>query len=290
MEGIVVGGNRQNIFGSEPEEKQSSPVLLHRDGKIRTADPAKSRGIKIFLILFLIVGCGAMYTMNLDWAQLAGGISQIPAAIAILCEIDFYQFDVTFSALFESIAVSILATIYSLILGMFLAVFMARNITPFRWLPPILSAFFTFLRAIPSTIWVLLILVCVGFGPTAGIIGMSISSMAFFAKSMCQCFEEVSNDTIEALKAMGAGKIKIFFRAILPSAFTSLLAWTSINFESNFESSIILGTVGGGGIGYVVSNCMGRYSYGQAMVAILLMLAFTYIMEIGFTVFKERKK
>ena len=93
MEGVIVGGNQKRFLGPEPEEKGSSPVLFHRDGKIRTSDPAKSRGIKIFLVLFLLIGCGAMYTMNLDWAQLIGGIAQIPSAVAELCEIDFYQFD-----------------------------------------------------------------------------------------------------------------------------------------------------------------------------------------------------
>ncbi len=88
---------------------------------------------------------------------------------------------------------------------------------------------------------------------------------------------------------MGAGRVKVFFSAVLPSAFTGMLAWTSISFESNFEASAVLGTVGAGGIGYVISNCMTRYAYGQAIVAIALVLAFTYAMELGFTAIKERK-
>ena len=93
---------------------------------------------------------------------------------------------------------------------------------------------------------------------------------------------------LEALRAMGAGRVKVFFSAVLPSAFTGMLAWTSISFESNFEASAVLGTVGAGGIGYVISNCMTRYAYGQAIVAIALVLAFTYAMELGFTAIKER--
>ena len=135
----------------------------------------------------------------------------------------------------------------------------------------------------------LLSLVCVGFGPAAGIIGISIFSTSFFAKSFAQRFEEVSPDTLEALSAIGAGRVKIFFAAVLPSAVTGILAWTSISFEKNFESSAILGTVGAGGIGYVISNCMNRYAYGQAIVAITLVLLFTYAMKLGFTVIKEEK-
>ena len=39
----------------------------------------------------------------------------------------------------------------------------------------------------------------------------------------------------------------------------------------------------------MISNCMTRYAYGQAIVAIALVLAFTYAMELGFTAIKERK-
>ena len=66
-------------------------------------------------------------------------------------------------------------------------------------------------------------------------------STSFFARSFAQCYEEVPQETLEALRAMGAGRVKVFFSAVLPSAFTGMLAWTSISFESNFEASAVLG-------------------------------------------------
>lgn len=269
-----------------PEE---DGLLRDRKGRIRTNDPAANRTLKYFLIVLLALGIASMFLMNLDWRQLWEGILQIPEAVRKLAKIDFSKLDITFMSLLESISVTILATVYSLICGMFLSIFLAKNLTPFKWISTVLSAVLTFLRAIPSIIWVLLVLVCVGFGPSAGIIGICIFSTSFFARSFAQCFEEVPEETLEALRAMGAGRIKIFFGAVLPSAFTGILAWTSISFENNFGSSAVLGTVGAGGIGYVVSNCMTRYAYGQAVVAIIMILVFTYIMELCFTAVKERK-
>ena len=186
-----------SIFADTAEqEKQYEYALYGRDNKIRIADPARERGVKLFLIGFVIVGLISIYTMELNWVQLFEGIGRIPEALGKLIEIDFGVIDITFSALFESISVAIVSTIYSMVGGLFLAIFMAKNITPFKFLSVLLSAVFTFLRAIPSTIWVLLVLVCVGFGPTAGIVGICISSTSFFAKSFAQCFEEVSNDTM----------------------------------------------------------------------------------------------
>ena len=256
-------------------------VLRDRKGRIRTKDPVQDRTLKWFLIIFLVVGIASMFLMNLDWMQLWEGVLRIPEAISKLAKIDLSELQITFTSLLESIGVTVLATVYSLIGGMVLSVFLAKNL--------VLSATLTFLRAIPSIIWVLLVLVCVGFGPSAGIIGICIFSTSFFARSFAQCFEEVPEETLEALRAMGAGRVKIFFSAVLPSAFTGILAWTSISFENNFGSSTVLGTVGAGGIGYVISNCMTRYAYGQAVVAIIMVLVFTYIMELSFTAVKERK-
>lgn len=266
-----------------------SGLLYDRKGRIRVKDPKRDRAIKGFIAGFLAIGIAAIFLMELDFAQLLEGVQQIPEAISKLAKIDLSQLDITFTSLLESINVTVLATVYSLIGGMFLSVFLAKNLTPFKWISTVLSAALTLLRAIPSIIWVLLVLVCVGFGPAAGIIGICIFSTSFFARSFAQCFEEVPEETLEALRAMGAGRIKIFFSAVLPSAFTGILAWTSISFENNFGSSAVLGTVGAGGIGYVVSNCMTRYAYGQAVVAIIMILIFTYIMELAFTSIKERK-
>lgn len=276
-------------YGEKARWEEQSGLLRDRKGRIRTKDPAQDRVLKIFIIAFAVLGVAAVFLMEIDWSQLWEGILRIPEAIGKLVDIDFSQLDITFTSVLESIAVAILSTVYSLIGGMILAVFLAKNLTPFRWLSAVLSALMTFLRAIPSIIWVLLILVCVGFGASAGIIGICIFSTSFFARSFAQCFEEVPEETLEALRAMGAGRVKIFFSAVLPSAFTGMLAWTSIGFESNFEASAVLGTVGAGGIGYVISNCMTRYAYGQAIVAIIMVLIFTYAMELGFTAIKEKK-
>ena len=182
------------------EEPAGKDGLLLRDrkGRIRVKDHSRDRALKWFLVSFVALGVAALFFMDLDWTQLWEGILRIPEAVGKLCQVDLSQLDVTFTSLFESIAVAILSTVYSLVGGMILAVFLAKNLTPFKWVAAVLSAVLTFLRAIPSIIWVLLILVCVGFGPSAGIIGICIFSTSFFARSFAQCYEEVPQETLEA--------------------------------------------------------------------------------------------
>jgi phosphonate transport system permease protein len=144
------------------------------------------------------------------------------------------------------------------------------------------------MRAVPTLVWVLLALVCLGMGPVAGIAGLSIHSIAFFSKAFAQSFEDVPAETIEALEVTGASKLQIFVSAILPSALSQMVAWTGLRFETNFKESAILGMVGAGGIGWAITSNLGAYNFGAAGLAILLVFVYAYFIEMLFTQIKKK--
>ena len=131
----------------------------------------------------------------------------------------------------------------------------------------------------PTPVWVLLMLVCLGFGPAAGITGLCVHTTSFFTKSFSQSFEDIPQDTIDALEVTGASKLKIFTNAILPAALSQIIAWVGMRFEINFAECAILGMVGAGGIGFVISTGIQGYEYGIAGLSILLVFLFAYMIE-----------
>jgi len=64
----------------------------------------------------------------------------------------------------------------------------------------------------------------------------------------------------------------------------------TMNFESNFHGASILGMVGAGGIGHIISSAFGSYKYGRAWIAVLIVVVFTYIFEISFNALKRKLK
>lgn len=58
--------------------------------------------------------------------------------------------------------------------------------------------------------------------------------------------------------------------------------------ETNFSECAILGMVGAGGIGYVISNSLQGYDYGTAGVAILIVLLIAYAIERMFVCIKKQ--
>jgi phosphonate transport system permease protein len=261
-----------------------------RQGKLRLANPRMDREIRAFLAVFALISVVSLAALGIDWAKMISRVPDMLETMGKLAMLDLAKFDLTLNAFLETVTVTLLATVYSLLLGLAAGAVMARNLMRGRVLPAALSAFFSFLRAVPTPVWVLLALVCLGFGPAPGIVGLSVHATAFFARAFKQVFEEVPRDTVESLEAAGANRMQIFFGAMLPASLTQLIAWGSLRFEINFSESAILGMVGAGGVGYTIMAAMSGYEEGRAGAAILLVFLFAYAIEIVFATIKRKIK
>ena len=205
-----------------------------------------------------------------------------------LAHLDFANMDLIWSSLIETISIAVLSLLYSLLLGIVFGMLAARNVFRIPVLSVLTQSFFTFLRAVPTPVWVLLMLVCLGMGPEAGVAGLCVHTTAFFTKSFAQSFESIPDETIEALEVTGAGRLGIFCNAVLPAALSQIVAWSGMRLETNFSECAILGMVGAGGIGYVISNSLQGYDYGTAGVAILLVFLVAYAIERMFVKIKKK--
>lgn len=257
-------------------------------GKIRIKNPNQDRVINIFLWCLTVVSILSFVPLGIDFVKLASRVGDTGVVFQKMAQFSTKNFDFTVIALLETVAITILATIYSVIIGLFFGAFGARNLVKSRIVTTGLSSFFTFLRAVPTPVWVLLALVCLGLGPVAGIVGLSIHATAFFARAFAQSFEDVPYEVIEALEVTGASKIQILFAAVLPAAMSHIISWTGLRFEINFQESAILGMVGAGGIGFAITTSMQGYDYGVAGLAIFLVFVYAYAIEWIFTTIKRR--
>ena len=94
--------------------------------------------------------------------------------------------------------------------------------------------------------------------------------------------------TAETANPGGEDGVFTICNAILPAAFSQIVAWAGMRLETNFSECAILGMVGAGGIGYVISNSLQGYDYGTAGVAILLVFAVAYAIERLFVRIKRK--
>jgi len=273
-------------------EKPAAAYMRHHRSRsrIRINNPKHDRPLRLFLLIALTLATVSLLNLNIQWMKIVDRAPKLGEVVNKMFTLDLDRFGFTATAFAETVSVTVLATIYSMFIGILFGALAARNITPYKWLPAALSGFFSFVRAVPTTIWVLLMLVCLGFGPAPGIAGLMFHAIAFFAYVFAQCFEEVPDSTIEALKAAGATRLQIFFGAILPASLSPVIAWVALRFEINFGESTILGMVGAGGIGYTIMASMSGYKFGRAGIAVVMVFAFAYVLELVMTKIRKGLK
>lgn len=261
---------------------------LDSKGRIIVRCRQRNRFIPGFLLSTAVLAALSLWYLDLDWIKILSRVPEIGIVFCNLAHLSFRNADLIAISMAETVSIAVLSLLYSLILGLFFGMLAARNVFRIPFLAVFTQSFFTFLRAVPTPIWVLLMMVCLGMGPAAGVAGLCVHTTAFFTRSFSQSFESIPEETVEALEVTGAPRLSIFCNAILPAAFSQIIAWAGMRLEINFAECAILGMVGAGGIGFVIANSLQGYDYGTAGTAILLVFLTAYTMERFFVWLKKQ--
>jgi phosphonate transport system permease protein len=191
--------------------------------------------------------------------------------------------------IFFTLGIAFLATLTGGISAFILGLFAAQNLSS-KAVSNIIKGFVSFVRAVPTVLWVLIFAVSIGLGTTAAVVGLTFHSFGYLLKAFSESFEELDRGVIEALTACGANWWQIVFQAVVPSSISYLLAWTFIRFEINFVEAVAVGAAAGaGGIGFELFMASARYFNLREVGAITyLILAVALVLEIASTKLKAR--
>ncbi len=208
----------------------------------------------------------------------------------------FFSPKLTYLTFFEAMhqiaitfAMAILATIFGAFISFFCSLMCASNIANPRT-AHLIKSFSSFIRAVPTILWVFIFAVSAGLGSVAAVVGLTFHSVSYLIKAYSESIEEIDFGTIEALRASGASYWQIVFQAIVPSCITYMIAWTFMRFEINFANAVAMGAAAGaGGIGYNLYMTGNFYFDLQETGCITLLIVATIVLlEMVSTYLKER--
>ena len=91
-----------------------------------------------------------------------------------------------------------------------------------------------------------------------------------------ETIEDIDMGPVQALAITGANPVQIVTHAIFPGLMPSLLGISLYRLDENVRSSLLLGFVDAGGIGFLVLTAMNLFQYRQ--VATLLILTYLLVM------------
>jgi ABC-type phosphate/phosphonate transport system permease subunit len=134
------------------------------------------------------------------------------------------------------------------------------------------------LRSIHTLVFGLLFVGIVGLGPMAGVLAIAAHSAGSLAKLYTEAIEALDEASIEAVRATGANRIQTFFLSVWPAAAPQMASLNLYVLEFNIRDSAVLGLIGAGGLGLLVSEATSLFQWGRlATLLIALVLLVTAV-------------
>ncbi len=185
-------------------------------------------------------------------------------------------------AIIETVQMALIGSVIGIILAAPFGLLAARNTSPHPWIYQGTRMFLNANRSLPEIVYALVFVAAVGLGPFGGVLALAIGSIGSIGKLYAEAIEQIDPQQVLAVRATGANPLLTFFYAVIPQALPVIASYSLLLFEGNIRHASILGIVGAGGIGFIISKYMALFQYTRLMGAvILLILAVTIIDRIS---------
>jgi phosphonate ABC transporter permease subunit PhnE len=144
------------------------------------------------------------------------------------------------------------------------------------------------LRSIEPLIMGIVFVIWVGVGPFAGVLALTLHSIAALGKLYSEQVENIDAGPIEAIQSTGANRLQTIVYAVVPQIVPPYIAFTMYRWDINVRMSTIIGFVGGGGIGFLLQQQINLLRYNQAGVAVLAIAIVVSALDYASATIRER--
>jgi phosphonate transport system permease protein len=187
----------------------------------------------------------------------------------------------------QTVVGATLETVQMALAGTFLALFVAfpvgflaaRNTTPHPAVYYAVRGVLNFLRTIPDLALGLLFVAAVGLGAFAGTLALAVHTATVLGKLLSESVENIDEGIVEAIRATGAGYAQTLSFAVLPQILPDLISLTLYRLETNIRAASVLGLIGAGGIGYLMSTSFRTFQYQEAAAIVVVLIALVMLVD-----------
>ena len=137
----------------------------------------------------------------------------------------------------------------------------------------------SFLRAVPDVVFALVFVTAVGLGPFAGVLALVCHNVGVMGKLWSETMEEIDDGPAQALRIAGAGRVQVVLHAVLPTCLPQLVGLVLYRLDVNVRSSLVLGLVGAGGIGFLINQAIQLFRFDQMVTYILMVLVLIVVVD-----------
>ena len=249
-----------------------------RERALRPTPPSQWP-LRVGFFVVLVLAVWAFVVADLDLAKLL----RAPARIARLFGLMFLPPDLSYlgratSAMLESVQMAWLGTFLAAGLSLPLSLLAAKNVSGTvgsSAARQVLNA----IRAFPELVLVVLLVTITGLGPVTGTLALGLHSIGTLGKLSSEAVESIDRGPIEAVEAVGGTWWQKMRWGVLPQAMPEIVAFWLYRFEINIRASAVLGVIGAGGIGSVLTNTLTYREFGAAGMAFIVVVVVTLVID-----------
>ncbi|NEP60689.1 MAG: ABC transporter permease subunit [Symploca sp. SIO2G7] len=136
-----------------------------------------------------------------------------------------------------------------------------------------------FCRAIPAPIWALVVMFVMFPGILPGAIALGLHNLGILGRLMAEINENLDKPPLEALKSQGTPGLLLFFYGIFPMNLPRFLAYIFYRWEVCVRETVIVGLVGAGGLGVLLTEQLSSFDYQSVGVTLVCLVFLTFFVD-----------
>ncbi|WP_066267527.1 phosphonate ABC transporter, permease protein PhnE [Bacillus acidicola] len=233
--------------------------------------------LTVICILLLLVG-SALVT-QVSFTDLWNGLPNMGTLLGEMFPPDWSYFGYVTQPMLETIRMAVLGTTFGGIIAIPVALLSSSNVIRIPVIYQISRFIMNLIRTIPELLLAALFVPIFGIGEIPGIAAITVFSFGIIAKLTFESIEAIDPGPLEAMTAVGANKVQWIFFGVIPQVMAHYMSYFLYSFEINIRAAAILGYVGAGGIGLVLSNALSFFQYNQVLTIIIYTLIVVLIID-----------
>ncbi|RME69424.1 MAG: phosphonate ABC transporter, permease protein PhnE [Chloroflexi bacterium] len=190
---------------------------------------------------------------------------------------------ITFAKIVETVFMALMATTFACLVAFPVGFLGARNIMGTGPVGTVVyyiaRTIFNLMRSIEALVMAVMFAIWLGFGPFAGVMAMTVVTVASLSKLFSEAIESIDPGPMEAIVAAGGNRLQAIVYAVFPQVIPPFIAFAIYHWDINVRISTIIGFVGGGGIGLQLQTWINQLAYNKAGTAVWAIVIVVTILD-----------
>ena len=135
-------------------------------------------------------------------------------------------------------------------------------------------------RAIPAPVWALVFLFVLFPGIWPGALALGVHNFGILGRLMAEVNENLDDRPVRALKTLGASPGQLIGYGILPQNLSRFLAYGLYRWEVCLRETVIVGLVGAGGLGRLLTEQISSFDSGGVVITLAAFMLLTFGVDV----------